>query len=170
MDELLIDYLLNALDPDAVRELEERLHAEPVLLDRLTSLKKTIALLALDGDVPEAPPQLVVSTLACVAAERCARPAPAPPLSVRAFGTAPGRRWFRRIDVLVAACLMIVVGALGVSFLGMGWQNYERAACRENLKVFWDGLDYHSQNHDGASRPWKRPTALAPLPASSCRP
>lgn len=143
MDEKLVGYVIDSLDADELREVEDRLGRDPLLRDRLTALKRT---LSLDAEMPEPLPRLVLATLARVAEEHCRRPAP-PRLSQE---IAPPRRSFRRADVLVAALLLILVGGLLFPSLQQAWQAYQIKACQRNLVLFWNGWQRHSELHEGA--------------------
>src|SRR5262249_47369267 len=75
MDENLVGYLLNSLDPDAQRQVEEQLRAQPDEAAKLDRLRHALAPLAA---VPNPPPSLVPDTLARVAQHQC-QPLPPPP-------------------------------------------------------------------------------------------
>src|SRR5689334_1011042 len=63
MDDLLLGYALNALDPADRRSVEARLCDDPVARRRLELLRRSLAPLAADRDNPEPPPGLVARTL-----------------------------------------------------------------------------------------------------------
>jgi hypothetical protein len=152
MDDILVGYLLNALEADEMRAVEDRLDRDVHLRDRLVVLRKTLEPLALDADAPEPPPRLVVGTLAGIAHEQCRQAALVPPAprELPAPECAPTRHWFRRADVLVAAVLLVLVFALGVPWLVRLWHESQVRACQRNLVVFWHGLKFHGDLHDGA--------------------
>ena len=150
MDDILVAYLLDNLEAEELREVEDRLSRDPDLRDRLTVLQKSLAPLDLDAD-PEPPPRLVLTTLSRIAEEHCLRPVATrrpPPAPFRE--TVAPRRWFRRADVLVAALLLVVVGAIGLPWVMRTWQEYQIRACQNNLVVFWHGLQFHSDLNRGA--------------------
>src|SRR5579859_6663704 len=98
MDENLVGYLLNSLDPDAQRQVEEYLRAQPDEAAKVERLRQALAPLAA---APAPPPGLVPDTLARIAEYQCQPLPPAPkPLPTE---RQPGD-WHlpRRIDVLVA--------------------------------------------------------------------
>src|ERR1700740_3435512 len=105
MDENLIGYLLNALDPDAQREVEAYLHSHPEGRRRLAELRQALAPLEADREDPEPPPDLVVRTLARVA-EHCTRELPRAPAALRRSLAGTGRPFWRRADALVAASIL----------------------------------------------------------------
>ena len=145
MDDLLVRYLLTILDADEQRALEEQLLHDVTLRDQLESLRKTMAPLSLDADLPEPPSSLVLTTLARVAEEHCRRPRPIPaPRPVPSSDGTVGRRWFRRADVLVAAVLLILVGGLAFPWLVRQWQASQIQSCKRNLNLFWTALEFHS--------------------------
>src|SRR4051794_37136109 len=113
MDENLVGYLLNALDPETQRQVETYLHKEPGARQKLDTLRRAVEPLAADKEPAEPPAGLAFRTLARVAEYRC-RPLPQAPEPTPTQIGPPARRWWRRADVLVAACLLVVVGGVGL--------------------------------------------------------
>jgi hypothetical protein len=148
MDENLAGYLLKALDDDAQRQVESALHEQPELRSRLELLERALSPLAADGETPEPPPGLFLSTLARIAEYHCRKLPDAPP-PPRSQSLPSSRSWLRRPDVLVAALLLIVLGGIGSSALVHLWRDhYGRTACRENLARIWMGLRVYCDQHD----------------------
>jgi hypothetical protein len=145
-----VGYLLEALDPEAHREVEAHLQAHPEARARLELLRQGLSPLAADREDPPAPPPgLVVSTLARVAELRCRRLPDAPPPSPRQAGPR-GRRWARRADLIAAAVLLLLVGGLTAPLLVRQWVGYQREACSDNLRQFWLGLQAYSDRSEEA--------------------
>src|SRR5436853_75637 len=96
MEENLIGYLLDALEPPDKEQVEEHLRTHPETQARLELLRKALAPLAADAEQPEAPRHLAVATLSRIAEQRCRSLPPAPP-PPRA--TLPFPRWLRRPDL-----------------------------------------------------------------------
>ncbi|MGL4553649.1 MAG: hypothetical protein ACRC33_21005 [Gemmataceae bacterium] len=145
MDDLLLGYLLETLDPPARHRVEAELQSSPDARARLARLQAVLAPLGEDPE-PEPPPGLVLDTLARVAEHHCARPA-----SVRLARhplPTPRPSW-GRADVLVAACLLIVVVGLAAPLLSRQWSRHDRYACGNNLRKFWGGLSAYADLHDG---------------------
>jgi prepilin-type processing-associated H-X9-DG protein len=148
MDENLLGYLLNALDPDEHRAVEAYLEANPAAREQLEGLRRGLEPLALDLDSPEPPPGLAVRTLGRIAEYTC-RELPRAPVTRDGAGGATIPFW-RRADVLVAACLLIT--ALGLllpwinSLIGPGGSAHV-VACQENLRRFYVGLKNYSEAH-----------------------
>ena len=71
MDENLIGYLLNALEPREQREVEDALHNFPETQRRLELLRQALDPLAVDSEASDPPSGLWVRTLARVAEHRC---------------------------------------------------------------------------------------------------
>jgi hypothetical protein len=146
MDAMLIGYLLDALDPDERRTVEDRLRSDPQARTQLSRLRSTLAPLDADSQTPPPPTGLVERTLAHVAA-----------LSERGLPQAPHIRgetagagsWFRRIDILAAAVLLLLLGGLGTVWLSSKWQQERRAECAANLMVYWRSLETYGDHHDG---------------------
>src|SRR5947209_20091652 len=135
MDDKLVGYLLRALDPPDLLEVEAHLRTHPEARSRLARLERALAPLAADDQPPAPPPGLVLGTLARVAEYRCRKLPAAPPPPRQQVGAA-GWRWTRRADCLVAAALLILVGGLCTPGLLHQWRLYQRQACAENLRKF----------------------------------
>src|SRR5262249_19482145 len=116
MDENLVGYLLQSLDPDTQAQVEDYLQTHPEARARLDRLRLALEPLAADGEDVEVPSGLWVRTLAHIAHVRCRKPKTLPfPGDYRGLPTAPrpawsqwlgsGPSWLRRADVIVAAVL-----------------------------------------------------------------
>src|SRR5947207_9666814 len=77
MDADLLAYLLDALDPEQARALEEHLENTPEARRRLVALRALLKPLDLDAD-PTPPPDLYMNTLRGVAAYRTRNVVPGP--------------------------------------------------------------------------------------------
>jgi len=78
------------------------------------------------------------------------QPAPTLPQAPSTRGDlGAGSRWLRRADALVAALILIVLGALAIPWLASQWERQRRAACATNLMKFWRSLEAYSDHHDG---------------------
>src|SRR5262249_21589198 len=149
MEENLVGYLLKSLDDETHQQVEASLETSPELRARLSLLERALAPLAADAEAPEPPPSLVLSTLARIAEQQCRKLPDAPPPS-RYQSMPSGRHWMRRPDILVAACLLIVLGGLGTSALVRLWRDYNaRVECQNNLRLIGDGLRTYCDRHDG---------------------
>ena len=73
MDENLIGYLLDALDPETQREVEAYLREHPDGRDRLEHLRRALEPLEADREPAEPRPGLVVRTIGLVAEYQCRR-------------------------------------------------------------------------------------------------
>jgi hypothetical protein len=148
MEETLAGYLLNALDPETERQMEQYLLDHPHARPHLEQLKRTLDLLAADKDIEATPYNLRFQTLARIAEYRCRTlpQAPEPTASQRSSG----RAWWRRIDVAVAACLLVVLAGIGSAWVYRSWSTYQQIACQNNLKQFYIALRSYADQHDGA--------------------
>jgi hypothetical protein len=159
MNENLVGYLLNALDPETHREVEAHLRTNPEAQHRLELLRRALEPLAADADAEEEtpPPGLWVRTLGHVAHDQChrrrrtedrpdRRPLPRAPWPADA--AQPGRSWWRRADVLVAAVVLCAALGLGVTLLPSVWHRQQIFACKNNLRLFGQALATYSDNHD----------------------
>ena len=143
MDENLVGYLLNSLDPDAQRQVDEYLRAQPDEAAKVERLRQSLAPLAA---VPDPPPSLVPDTLARIAEYQCQPLPPAPkPLPTE---RQPGDwRLFRRVDVLVAAAVLLLVTGLTVVWTARVRHEERKAVCADNLRQWWLALEHYSQEN-----------------------
>jgi prepilin-type processing-associated H-X9-DG protein len=144
MEENLVGYLLNALDPETHRAVEKYLGSHPEARSKLDHLRGAIEPLAADKEEPEPPSGLVFRTLALVAEYRC-RPlpqAPAPPPA--ALSPSVERRWYRRPDLLIAASLLILVGGIGIPALHQWRVSSRQKECANNLRMFHEALSTYA--------------------------
>jgi hypothetical protein len=146
MDENLVGYVLNALEPDAQREVEAYLHTHPAARQRLEMVRQALQPLAADRDI-EPPSGLRMRTLARVAEYRREELPRAP--SVPRLRVAP-RSWWRRADVLVAASLLLLSSALILPSLAYLHHRRDILYCQNNLQAFYVALMTYSQNNGGA--------------------
>jgi len=142
MDEHLVGYLLNTLDPKTKRAVEAYLRSHPKAAARVQRLRQNLAAWNDDAEMLAPPPNLVHKTLARIAEVRC-RPElpPAPPPRKTALG---GPRRFRPVDVAAAAVLLFLVGALALAWVPKSRQQAHDLACQNNLRVFWGALQPYS--------------------------
>jgi hypothetical protein len=146
MDENLLGYLLDALEPREQRDVEVFLHDHPEAQDRLEVLRHALEPLAADRDSIEPPPGLWAHTMARLTEYR-SHHLPAAPASLPAYSP-PRSRW-RRPDVLVAAGILLCVCLLIPPGLNMVRDRHNVLACQNNLRVFYTGLKDYSERHHG---------------------
>lgn len=146
MDDHLLGYLLETLDPATRQKVEAELQSSPDARARLTRIQAALAPLAEDAADPEPSPGLVLDTLARVAEYRCSRPKVAAP---PARGDVPHWGLFRRADVLVAAAILFLALGILAPLLSRLWRNHDRYACANNLRKFWGGLSAYADSHEG---------------------
>jgi hypothetical protein len=156
MEEHLVGYVLNSLDPDTQREVEAYVRTHPEAERQVLLLRRSLEPLAADApDEPRA--GLWVRTLAHIARDQCRKPDADPLHPYRDLPKAPradrpvsrGSAWWRRADVLVAACLMLLLGGLGATWVAGAWQQHQVRACQNNLRNLYQALASYSDHHDG---------------------
>jgi hypothetical protein len=147
MDKNLIGYLLNALDDAEQTEVERTLASDAAAQARLEALRKSLDPLAADAEPPAPPPGLVLNTLAFVAEHACMR-LPAAPKPRLYQADAASRSWFRRADVLAAACLLVLVAGFAVPAILRQWDRYHVASCQNNLRLFGEGLQRYADTRE----------------------
>ncbi len=148
MDENLVGYLLKALDADEQRDVEKHLREHPEAQKRLEHLRQRLDLLARDSLSAEPPAGLWIRCLARVAEHKC-RTLPIAPPPVARSSPAPRATWWRRADVLVAACLLVLVGGLGLPLLARFADRRHIAECQNNLLQFQRALAVYADQHEG---------------------
>src|SRR6516225_4117496 len=124
MDENLVGYVLDSLDPDTQSETENYLREHPDEQERVERLRMAMAPLAADDDSYDPPPGLAVRTLGRVAEVHCRKfpiAPPAPPPTIEA----PVRRGWRWADSLVAAGILLCVLTLLPPLAVRLWHQYE---------------------------------------------
>jgi hypothetical protein len=150
MDENLIGYLLDALDERERQQVEIDLQRCPETRARLFSLKRALMPLAADRDAPLPPTDLLVRTLARIAQHECGgATAPqtaehlprAPAISPSTWSHA--RSWWRRADVLAAACMLIMATGIGLTVLGRARSAAMIADCQNNLQQLFVALEQY---------------------------
>jgi prepilin-type processing-associated H-X9-DG protein len=139
MDDNLVGYLLNALDPDTHRQVQAHLQQSADARGRLEALRRVLEPLAADRAEPAAPSGLAVRTLGRVA-EYCCRELPRAPLPPSARAAGASRRFWRRADVLVAAAVLVTVLGVGLSWVVQSRAAANIEACKNNLRVFYAAL------------------------------
>jgi hypothetical protein len=161
MEEHLVGYLLGSLDPLTHKRVELYLRTHPEAQETVELLRQALAPLDDDGDDLEPPPGLVLATLDRVAEFRslsrgayatrlASGGAAATPLAGSPHPEFPTRRWSRRIDWAVAACLLLLVGGLALPAVISQWRQQKRLACADNLRRFHTALIGYSDGHAGA--------------------
>lgn len=156
MDENLVGYLLDALDPADRRKVDQYLQKSPEAQRRLDVLRRALAPLAADRDVGEPPAGLAVRTLARVAEYRCRELPPAPRVVSR---PAVPVRWWRRADVLAAAGIFLCAVLLVPPGLHKARFQRDRIACQNNLRVLGQALLRYADGHDEAFPDLTHPSA-----------
>ncbi len=161
MDDDLIGYVLNALDPETHREVERYLETSPEGRRRLERLREALAPLAADrGDEPP-PADLVFKTL---------RRAGLTPASLsfartrRLAGTGSSRRsTWRRADVFIAASIALIILLVLPPSLMYLRQREDIVRCGDNLRAFGVAFAQYAGDHKGQL---PQPERAGPLAAA----
>jgi hypothetical protein len=147
MDENLVGYLLHSLDKEDEREMEAHLASSAEARYKLENLRRGLEPLEADREEIAPPPDLVVRTLARVA-EYCSQTLPHAPNYPRANGGY--RNPWRRVDVLVAAAVLLAAVGVGASALAhLRNQTAPLVECKENLHQFGVALKAYHDQHRG---------------------
>jgi hypothetical protein len=147
-EELLVGYVLNALDADEQRQVERALQNDAELRRQVELIEQSLQPLAVERDHPQPPVGLRYQVLARVAEDRLAHPSlrlKAPPI----YADRSGRSWWRRADVLVAAALLIVIGPLALPAISYAKQRFQISQCQSNLRAFHGALMAYTDLHEG---------------------
>jgi hypothetical protein len=148
MDDNLLGYLLNSLEPDEHRQVEEYLRTHPDAATKLERLRHALAPLSPEAESPAPPRSLLFGTLALIAEAQC-RPTlpPAPPVP-RSRQRSRDWRWvMRRANILVAASFLFVIAGLGATWIVHVHHEAQRVRCENNLRLWGESLHQYSDNH-----------------------
>jgi hypothetical protein len=154
----LVGYLWKCLEEDDERRVAEQLDADSKLRDDLAALRERLAPLESDREPEPAPAGLAFDTLARIAEHVCRdRQLPKAPPVTRSAGSE--RPWRRRIDIAVAASVLLTSLGLLLPAVLILQEQAGRAKCQDNLRAMWTGLkEYKTEHHkfpdpNGVSRP-----------------
>src|SRR5262245_10282184 len=142
IDAQLLSYLVGGLEDKEIRQVESDLESNPERQLRLEKLRLALEPLAADKGDPAPPRGLAVRTIAMIAEHSCQKLPRAPAISRHPGGGS--RIWWRRADILVAACLLLTILGLGIPVVVRMRADAARAECKNNLRDFGFALkNYH---------------------------
>jgi len=151
MDDNLVGYLLDALDADSRRAVEDYVRTHPEARARLDRLRHMLEPLEADRAPPAPPPHLVQATLARLAQAR-GRTLPFAPRTTSGLGGSRGG--WRLSDSLIAAAMLLLSVGLGVTWVvNKGWQRSGMVACQENLHNYHRALVAYTEQRDDRAFP-----------------
>jgi hypothetical protein len=139
MDQDLLGYLLDALDPEATAAMERHLETSAEARRKLMALRQALQPLSHDSEPPLPPPNLVWNTIRRLAQRECSTEAP-PRVLTLPRERSGGRGLWHRPDVLVAASIAFVALLLVPPALLYVRDRQHRVACANNLKEVYSGL------------------------------
>lgn len=148
MDDNLFGYLLNSLEPDEHRQVEEYLRTHPEAAAKLERMRQALAPLSAEAETPAPRRSLVIGTLALIAEVQCRPPLPPAPPTPRPKERPRDWRWVaRRANILVAASLFFVVAGLGATWVVHARQEAQRVSCENNLRKWGGALQQYSDGY-----------------------
>jgi prepilin-type processing-associated H-X9-DG protein len=147
MDTTLLGYLLHALEPDEMAQVEADLRADAGARQRLQRLQRILEPLAIDLRTDDPPAQLWMRTLGRVAEYQCRRLPIAP--AVRPNRAAAARARWRRADALAAAGILFCLLTLLPGGISRARSAQQRVACQHNLGQFYVALKDYGDRHGG---------------------
>lgn len=149
MDLDLVGYLCGSIDPEERSRTEEALRNDPAMRTRLDRVRNRLAPLEHLREIEPPRPGLADRTLSFITEKvRAQRAAEVRPISKSGEPVYPSWRW-RRVDIAVAAGILIVIGGLSVSGVSRVRQNSEVAGCKNNMRDIYASLIDYSQNRNG---------------------
>lgn len=176
----LIAYLTGSLDDDARTQFEVQMQSDANLKQKVAAARQRVAPL-FDVEPIAPPPGLVLNTIGFIAGEVCrdrpqvqvrvgevrreetnvTSPAPAP-ISRGGFE----RSWWRRMDVIVAASILLTALGLGLPVVSYLRYTELRVRCENNLKELWSGLNAYQMQRGALPdvNLAKRPAASVVIP------
>ena len=148
MNDNLLGYLLNALEPDEHRQVEEYLHTHPDAAAKVERLRQTLAPLSADAEPPVPPPSLAIGTFALIAEVQCRPPLPpAPPVPKPTNARFHHRLALgRRPDLVLAASLLILITGLITTWVVHAHEEAQRTTCGQNMYRWWQALERYSDS------------------------
>ena len=162
MNDLLIDYSLNQLDPAERAKVDELLRTDADAAAKVARLTAALAPLEADREADDPPPGLAVAAVARTAeylvehglftaadgfVEPSAVAEPAAPPAPRDTGWLPFTR--AHANVAVAAGIAFLVVALVVGGIQNTRRQYQTLTCQNNLRELHGGLAGYSEAHHG---------------------
>jgi hypothetical protein len=147
MDHDLLAYLLQGMEPDEERATEEYLEANPAARKELRQWRKLLDPLN-QAPVPEPPSHLYMNTLRAVAHTMVKTQSPNYP--ARDSGDSGRPRWWRRVDLMVAAGVVIVLLLLLPPTLLYLRHHQAKMACQDNLRQIHQAYFQYCADNKGA--------------------
>jgi prepilin-type processing-associated H-X9-DG protein len=184
MDDQLLGYLLEALEPVEMAAVEARLGADPRAQERLQLLRRLLKPLEADKDLDEPPPGLYIGAISAAAAwlkqtpdesepARTARPisnGPVVPSLRTRSDVSPRWSSWRRWDAIAAAVLLVSVLGIGLPALSAIQSTRLKTECANNLRSWYGALaSYSHQQSDGhfpfigTESRYMRPASFVPI-------
>jgi prepilin-type processing-associated H-X9-DG protein len=149
MDDLLLGYVLDALDPAETAAVEAHLRAHPKDEAKVEKLRRVLAPLAADRGGYDPPPGLAAATLARLAEQLVAAEADRPRPRVRSALADVPLLARRRIEAVVAAAIAFLTVGIVLAGLQKVRRDTQVAACQNNLRVLYAGLTQYADDHGG---------------------
>jgi prepilin-type processing-associated H-X9-DG protein len=140
----LVGYLLNLLEPEARRAIEQQLESSPETRRQLVALRKALQPLEAERDGVQPPANLHTNTLKRVAAYRCGK-RPQPEALPEIHQRPIVRSNWRRADVLIAASIGAILLLLIPPTILRLQQHYAVSACQNNLAQFHRALTTYAE-------------------------
>jgi len=137
----LAGYCTGSLDPDETAAMEAALSMDPALQMRVSAMRRRLDALSAWPDTP-APADLAEQTVSRVSRERRRR--------AHARADAPtGARRFRGIDVLVAACVVVMATLLLIPAVHQARHAQRVQLCSQRLSVVGQALLHYADHYGG---------------------
>jgi prepilin-type processing-associated H-X9-DG protein len=158
MQDRIPEYVMGLMDPAMHAEMESALRQDADLRRQTELVRQAIAPLAADQADDDVSPALFASTIAKVAEHICSEhDLPHAPETI--VDRTPGgeRRWYQRLDVIVAASLLLFAVGVSAPFLLRSQAAAKMAECQNNLRQLFASLgsyrDVHGHFPSVAERP-----------------
>jgi prepilin-type processing-associated H-X9-DG protein len=159
MNQDLLGYLLNALEPNEKAEVERYLETSGEARERLAALRQKLQPLSYDAEAPAPPPELFFNTLRRIAEQRCCKPATIQIPHGRAATTAGS---WRRLDVLIAAAIVFIALLLVPKSIMYVREAQIQRECAGNLGHLYQALMHYAGDHHGSLPAPEEKGPLAP--------
>lgn len=152
MDDQIIRYSMNLEESAEATQIVARLEKDPEALAQLEVVRKILEPLSLDKPHSAPPLNLVEKTMARIRNSPASRFPGAPKVSLHNPWTRT-QEAIGRLDLMVAASLMILAGGVLFPLLGSFRSHAEKKACAQNLSQFHQSLVHYSNLQPDGSFP-----------------
>ncbi|MBX9681916.1 MAG: hypothetical protein K2X38_24430 [Gemmataceae bacterium] len=162
MQDRIAEYVMGLMEPAQQAEMETALREDAELRRHFELMRQALAPLAADQEEDEGSSTLVPSTIAKVAEHICREhDLPHAPTTIADRTSGGERKWYQRLDVIVAASLMLLAIGVTAPFLLRSQTAAKMAECQNNLRQLFASLGAYRDAHGHFPSVADRPPHIA---------